>query len=176
MKTTDPQDELFDIVDENDYVIGTAKRGEVHKNKKLIHRAVNILVFKRAELLIQKRSNTKDTYPNYWTSSCSGHVLSNDTYENTAFRELQEELGVMSNNLTFLTKTIIYYPQETEYMSYYRVDLPKNQKIKINTKEISEYKFIQLDKLILNRKIKQSKFTPDFEHIIDHYLKSNNHN
>jgi isopentenyldiphosphate isomerase len=117
---------------------------------------------------LQKRSGTKDMYPNYWTASCSGHVSSGDTYENAAIRELQEELGIINKNLTFMTKTIITYPKETEYVSYYKITIPKDQKIIINNEEISEYKFVAIKELIST--YNDMQLTPDFEYIISHYL------
>ena len=75
MKYTDNQNELFDIVDEDDQVIGQATRGEVHRNKNLIHRSIGVCVFNsKGEIYLQKRSSTKDTDPGKWTISCSGHV------------------------------------------------------------------------------------------------------
>ena len=166
MKTTDPQDELFDVVDKKDNIIGATTRSIANKNKNLIHRAVTVLVFKSNELLVQRRSGTKDTYPNYWTSSCSGHVLAGDTYEPSAIRELEEELGVFRKGLTFLKKKIIRYPSETECMSFYAVNLKKEETIQINKREISEFKFLKLNKTILSNFIKSEKVTPDFEYAI----------
>ena len=78
MKISDNQNEIFDVVDENDKVIGQARRGEAHRNKKLIHRSVGVLVFnKKGELFLQQRSATKDTDPLKWTISASGHVSHN---------------------------------------------------------------------------------------------------
>jgi isopentenyldiphosphate isomerase len=75
MKTTDNQNELFNIVDEKDNVVGQATRGEVHKNKSLIHRSVGVVVFNsRGEIFLQQRSAGKDTDPRKWTISASGHV------------------------------------------------------------------------------------------------------
>ncbi len=86
--------EIFDVVDENDRVIGQRPRGEVHREK-LLHRAVHILVFnKRGELFLQRRSRWKDMHPRDWDSSAAGHVNSGDDYATTAPRELEEELGI----------------------------------------------------------------------------------
>jgi len=86
--------EEFAVVDENDRVIGTAPRREVHGNN-LRHRAVHIFLFNRAgELLLQKRSRWKDQHPELWDSSAAGHVGAGEEYDATAARELREELGV----------------------------------------------------------------------------------
>lgn len=89
--------EIFDIVDENDEVTGTATRGEVHANK-LVHRAVHVFVFnKRGDLLLQKRSSLKDACPGLWDSSVSGHLDSGEFYDAAAVRELEEEMGIVAS-------------------------------------------------------------------------------
>jgi 16S rRNA (adenine1518-N6/adenine1519-N6)-dimethyltransferase len=86
--------ERFPIVDENDREIGTASRQEVHENN-FRHRAIHILIFNETgELLLQKRSPWKDRHPLLWDSSAAGHVEANEPYDETAARELDEELGV----------------------------------------------------------------------------------
>ena len=86
--------ERFPIVDENDQEIGTATRQEVHENN-FRHRAVHMLIFNgTGELLLQKRSPWKDRHPLLWDSSAAGHVEANEQYDESAARELEEELGV----------------------------------------------------------------------------------
>ena len=89
-------EDIFDIVNERDEVIGRAPRSEVHA-RGLLHRAVHVLVFNaRGEIFLQKRSMTKDRQPGVWDSSASGHVDSGEDYDTTAVRELREELGWQS--------------------------------------------------------------------------------
>jgi 16S rRNA (adenine1518-N6/adenine1519-N6)-dimethyltransferase len=86
--------EIFDVVDADDQVTGTATRAEVHAQK-LTHRAVHVFVFnKRGDLLLQKRSLLKDMCPGLWDSSVSGHLDSGESYEAAAVRELSEEMGI----------------------------------------------------------------------------------
>ncbi len=86
-------EDIFDIVDEQDRVVGRAPRREVHA-KNLHHRATHILVHDAAgRVFLQRRSLTKDTFPGCWDSSCSGHVDTGEDYETAARRELGEELG-----------------------------------------------------------------------------------
>lgn len=94
--TANINEEYFDVVDENDQIIEQLTRAEVHR-RKLLHRAVHVFMFRSdGTLLIHKRSETKEEFPSVWTSSCSGHVSAGEDYDNTAVRELQEELGVES--------------------------------------------------------------------------------
>jgi 16S rRNA (adenine1518-N6/adenine1519-N6)-dimethyltransferase len=86
--------ELFDVVDEQDHPIAVATRGHVHAQG-LRHRAVHIFVFNKAgELFLQRRSRWKDVHPLLWDSSAAGHVNAGQEYDETAGRELTEELGV----------------------------------------------------------------------------------
>ena len=86
--------ERFAVVDREDRVIGDAPRATVHGDN-LLHRAVHILLFNDAgELFLQKRSRLKDRHPGVWDSSAAGHVDAGEDYDDTAKRELYEELGV----------------------------------------------------------------------------------
>jgi len=95
METTDNQDELFVVVDKNDKVVGYRTRKECHQNKTLIHRSVGMVISNaKGEILLQKRSLTKDLYPGFYSSSCSGHLKKGEDYQKAAEREIKEELGV----------------------------------------------------------------------------------
>ena len=88
-------EEIFDVVNQRDEVVGQAPRREVHRTG-LKHRAVHVLVFNaRGEVFLQKRSMTKDTFPGAWDSSASGHLDTKEEYDACALREVREELGVV---------------------------------------------------------------------------------
>lgn len=92
-------DEMFDVVDEEDQVVGQETRDIVHRQD-LLHRAVHIFVFnKRKELFLQKRSRLKDRHPGVWDSSAAGHLNAGEAYLETAIRELEEELGIVGEEL-----------------------------------------------------------------------------
>jgi isopentenyl-diphosphate delta-isomerase type 1 len=92
MHSTD--NEILEIVDSHDKVIGSATRGEIHRQG-FLHRAVHIFVFNKAgQVYIQRRSLSKDRHPGKLDSSAAGHVDPGESYEQTAIRELGEELGI----------------------------------------------------------------------------------
>jgi len=97
--------ESLDIVDNQDRVVGSLSRGEIHR-RGLMHRSVHVLVFDgEGSILLQKRSMQKDQCAGMWDTSCAGHVESGDDYAVTAPRELEEELGFApSSKLTVLFK------------------------------------------------------------------------
>lgn len=87
-------EEIFDVVDDRDRIVGKQTRREVHR-RGLKHRAVHVLVFNpRGEVFLQKRSFKKDTFPGAWDSSASGHLDSGESYDACAVRESREEIGL----------------------------------------------------------------------------------
>jgi isopentenyl-diphosphate delta-isomerase type 1 len=114
MHTTDNQQELFIVVDKNDNILEYRTRYECHHDKSLIHRTVGVLIYNRhGELLLQKRSLTKDLDPGLWGVSVGGHVTKGQTDEEAAMREMKEELGI-STRIHPLKKWIMYSKWETE--------------------------------------------------------------
>lgn len=112
--------EFFEIVDENDEVIGLARRSECHGNPGLVHRVAHVLVFnRRGELLLQKRSMNKDIQPGRWDTSVGGHLDPGETYYDAALREMREELGISGVPITFLYKSRIRNEIESENVATY---------------------------------------------------------
>jgi isopentenyl-diphosphate delta-isomerase type 1 len=86
--------EILEIVDEDDHVIGTATRAEIHR-KGLLHRSVHLFIFNSSgSMYVQRRSAVKDRHPLKLDSSAAGHVDPGESYATTAVRELEEELGI----------------------------------------------------------------------------------
>lgn len=85
--------EKLDAVDENDVVVETLPRPEIHATKRL-HRAVHVFLTNRPgdEIYLQKRSHLKDSHPGRWDSSASGHVDPGESYHDCAVREMWEEV------------------------------------------------------------------------------------
>jgi isopentenyldiphosphate isomerase len=89
-----PADELVIIVDRDNNVVGSATRGKMRADR-LPHRCAYILVFNsRGELYVQKRTVIKDIYPGYWDPAAGGVMQVGESYEESAAREVGEELGV----------------------------------------------------------------------------------
>lgn len=123
MNEREVSQELLDVVDENDQVIAVKTRGEIHA-KRLMHRAVHILVFNdKQQLFIQKRSMTKDENPGLWDTSAAGHVDSGEDYESCAIRELDEELGIqVKSSLQYLFQMSPELANGMEHAAVYRYD------------------------------------------------------
>jgi len=87
--------EYLDLVDENDKVIGKEDRNIIYKNGWKNFRVINIIIFtKDNKILLPQRSENRRVFPNCYDCSVGGHVDSGETYEEAAYRELKEELGI----------------------------------------------------------------------------------
>ncbi len=114
-------DELFDVVDEQDRVIGVRPRHEVHRLG-LRHRAVHVLLFNRAgEVFLQKRSAFKDSEPGKKSTSCAGHLDAGEGYAAAAVRELGEELGLTPAQIPALTRLFKLPPSHATGMEFVEI-------------------------------------------------------
>lgn len=163
---SDIPEEMFDVVDGQDHVIGQAPRSEVHA-RKLLHRAVHIFVFNSAgQLLIHKRSATKDEYPHCYTSSASGHLAAGETYAIAAARELKEELGLVSP-LKYLT-TLPAGPEtafEHSALFWTRTDTAPV----FDPEEIASGRYLELTQIAAMIADDPAQFTPPFRMLFDWY-------
>jgi isopentenyl-diphosphate delta-isomerase type 1 len=138
--------ELFDVVDADDQVLRVESRSTVHREK-LFHRAVHIFVFNsKGELYLQRRSMTKDTAPDKWVSSCSGHVDSGEDYDQAAPRELAEEIGLhASDGLERVFKDAPCKQTGYEFVWVYRCHA--EGPFKLDPTEVSEGQWIEIKHL-----------------------------
>jgi isopentenyldiphosphate isomerase len=87
-------EEILDVVDENDNVIGQEPRSKIHREG-LFHREVHVLfITPNKEIIFQKRGINKDSYPGLLDATVGGHVSQGETYETAALKEMEEETGI----------------------------------------------------------------------------------
>src|SRR6185312_9838509 len=98
LNSASPPDELFDVVDEDGAPTGEVKRrAEVHRDGDW-HRAFHLWIVARSqdgvsEILFQRRSARKDTWPGRLDIAVGGHYRSGETIEDVV-REIDEEVGI----------------------------------------------------------------------------------
>ena len=89
------QDEIVPIVDRDDNIVDEVPR-HVMRSRSMRHRVTYIFVFDSSgRLFVQKRTPTKDLYPGYYDLAAGGVVCIGESYEASAKREAQEELGII---------------------------------------------------------------------------------
>ena len=90
--------EYFDVVDESGRPTGAiVSREEAHR-KGVPHRTAHVWIVRPGargyEILLQKRSEEKDSFPGLYDTSSAGHIPAGDEPLRSAVRELYEELGI----------------------------------------------------------------------------------
>ncbi|KAJ3695423.1 hypothetical protein LUZ60_000800 [Juncus effusus] len=111
-ETEHHQEEFLDVLTKSGEKTGVAKpRGLVHRDGDY-HRAVHVWIYAEStgELLLQKRSDCKDSWPGQWDISSAGHISAGDSSVLSARRELEEELGIKLPNDAF--ELLFVYLQE----------------------------------------------------------------
>ncbi len=152
--------DFFEIVDDDDQVIGLRPRSECHGNPDLVHRVSHVLVFNSAgNLLLQKRSLLKDVQPGKWDTSVGGHVDPGENYLQAAYREMEEELGVTGQPLKVLYSSKIRNNFESENVMTYLVVY--DGKICFNRTEIDEIRFWTPSEI--DEALGRGILTPNFE-------------
>lgn len=91
--------EWVEWVDEHDRVIEVVTRPRMRADN-LRHRSAAVVVLSTdGRLLVHRRADTKDLRPGWWDVCVGGVVSVGETYEETAIRELAEEIGVVGARL-----------------------------------------------------------------------------
>ena len=110
-------EEIFDIVDENgNPTRETVSRAKAHEDG-IRHRTAHIWVVREingeAEVLLQKRSLNKDSFPGKYDTSSAGHIQAGDEPLESAMRELSEELGIQAG------------PKDLQFAGTFRIQFEK---------------------------------------------------
>lgn len=90
--------EYFDVCDENGNPTGQIVERSIAHRDGIMHRTAHIWVIRnvdgRYQILLQKRSMNKDSFPGRFDTSSAGHIQAGDEVMESAQRELYEELGI----------------------------------------------------------------------------------
>ncbi|MFF8846149.1 NUDIX hydrolase [Streptomyces sp. NPDC015127] len=156
-----PAEEILDIVDEQDRVIGQAPRGEAYA-RGLRHRCVFVLA-RDAEgrVFVHRRTATKLVFPSLYDMFVGGVVGAGESYDDAALREAEEELGVSGLPRPVPLFTFLYEgagdPAQTWWSSVYEVrcTLPVNPQVE----EVAWYGF--LTDAELEERLREWEWVPD---------------
>lgn len=161
------QEELLEIVDTQGNTIGTALRSEIHGNPSLLHKVVHVLVFnEKGDLLLQKRSMNKDVAPGKWDTSVGGHVPNGEDLITATLREMEEELGIVSEDIKPLYSYIHSNHYESELV--FTHSCIHNGPFTFNREEIDEVRFWSMNEI--KSFIGRDVLSDNFESEIGKYL------
>ena len=95
--------EYLDIVDQHGNPTGEIIDRETAHREGILHRTSHVWVLRKGsggsdssdtEVLLQKRSQNKDSFPGCYDISSAGHIPAGVDWLPSALRELEEELGI----------------------------------------------------------------------------------
>lgn len=100
--------EFFDVIDDKGNPTGRRKERSLAHREGTLHKTAHVWIVRPNEyntfdVLLQKRSRSKDSDPGCYDISSAGHILAGTKMLPSALRELKEELGIqaMLSDLTF---------------------------------------------------------------------------
>lgn len=121
-------DELLDIVDTSDIVIGQRWRSEIYQEGACNFRVVNAFLLNNAgKLWIPRRASGKKLFPMCLDMSMGGHVAAGESYEEAFARELMEELNLDVRQIECRTlgKLSPYQHGVSAFMTVYEIKLER---------------------------------------------------
>ena len=156
-------------VDEQDQLLGSLPRSEL-RERDLIGRATYILLFNGVgELCVHRRTLSKATYPGYWDVAAGGMVHSEESYVQSAARELAEELGVKEVSLTAHERFFFDHPGNRVWCAVFSAtwDGP----LQLQPEEVLEAGFLSLDQVLDHSTV--ASYCPDSMAALQRYLAAN---
>jgi isopentenyldiphosphate isomerase len=166
--STEPGEELVDVVDENGRTVGTVTRREI-RARRLSHRCTYILVFNsREELFIHLRTEMKDVYPGHWDVTVGGVLAAGETFDDGARREGREELGVEID----LVPLFAFRYQDAATMVHSMVYRGRHDgPFQLQPEEVVRGEFLPIEDVLI--RAEQTPFCPDGLAVLRKYLESN---
>ncbi len=152
--------EYFDIVDDDGLPTGEIVSRERAHREGVPHRTAHVWIVRPGdrgyEVLLQKRSPEKDSFPGLYDTSSAGHIPAGDEPLESAIRELAEELGIESapGDLRFAGTFRIRYEKEfhgelfrdNEFANVYVYCGPIKE-MKLQQSEVSEVRWFDLEEV-----------------------------
>lgn len=160
-----PADEIVALVDGRNHVIGATTRRAM-RAKNLAHRSTYILVFNsQGQLYVQKRTTTKDVFPGYYDPATGGVVLSGESYEQSAVRELAEEMGIRDVPLTRLFDFYFSDPGTRVWGGVFSCTY--DGLLTLQAEEVESVSLLTVDEIFQRAQVEP--FTPDGLYVVQRY-------
>ena len=159
------------LVDKNDKVLGCKEKFEAHHRPVLLHRAISVIILDSSgtKMLLQKRNADKPTWPLFWSNACCTHPYMDESYLDCASRRLKEEMGFevpLTEKLRF-----VYEADYDKVWGEHEHDVVFEGKydgeIKSDPQEVADWKWMRVDDLKKDIRVKPEIYTPWFKLILE---------
>ena len=159
------------LVDRNDNPMGLMPKLEAHE-KGVLHRAFSVFILnQKSQLMLQRRALDKYHSPGLWTNTCCSHPRESESNIEAGVRRLKEEMGFTTPLMpmfSFIYKSkfdngLTEHEFDHVLLGYY------DKQPFINKIEVSDWKWMSLDKIILEIKNKPEDFTVWFKIIFERF-------
>jgi isopentenyldiphosphate isomerase len=150
--------EIYDVVDEDDNIIGKATRKEVH-TKHLIHRSIMFFIFdKKGRIFVNQRTKNKEFFKEYWSIALGGHINAGETYDEAVVREAKEEANI-DDKPFFMGSFNLRIPNKSDNENARVYGFVTDKKLKLDPYEIKQGRFMTMEEML--EKIEKEKFLPE---------------
>lgn len=165
--------ELFDVIDQKGNPTGEVVTREKAHEDGIPHRTAHIWIIRkqneRVQVLLQKRSKNKDSFPGKYDTSSAGHIQAGDEPLESAIRELEEELGIKAvpEELPFAGTFPIWFEKkfhgklfkdsEIAFVYVYS-KLVDEKKLVLQEEEVESVEWFDLEELYENCEKQRDKF------------------
>ncbi|MEL4168569.1 MULTISPECIES: NUDIX hydrolase [unclassified Pseudomonas] len=159
--------ELIAWVDENDNLLGSLVRSEL-RERGLIGRGTYIMLFNSAgELCVHRRTLSKAIYPGFWDVAAGGMVQANETYAESAARELAEELGV--SGVPLMAHDHFYFEDPGSRLWCSAFSAVWDGPLVLQPEEVLEARFLSIGQVL--EEIRCKPYCPDSLAALERYLR-----
>ena len=165
------------IVDDDDNIVGEMQLFDAMAAGKNL-RVSHILVISSQGLMLLQQRGPNIMAPNLWNAAAAGHVDAGDTYESTAVKELEEEMGLTTSaeQLNYLGK--IHMPVKSDNGDHAKFHVgywvQNDGEVHPDPEEVSDYKWVSVEELEAAITKNPSDFTEAFVHFAKLYIEQLN--
>jgi isopentenyldiphosphate isomerase len=157
-------DEVVALVDEDGSVVGSAPRSVVRRDN-LRHAATAVLVRDPSRrIYLHRRSDIKDWAPGQWDVAAGGVIASGEEPDDSALRELEEELGINGVELVPLGRHL--YEDDTTRCFEHVYEVTWDGPVRHQPEEVVDGRWVTMDELRALLEDSTVPFVPDTRQLL----------
>ena len=180
--------EYIDVVNEKGQPTGETVSRDVAHRDGIRHRTAHVWIVRkesgRTQILLQKRSEDKDSFPGKYDTSSAGHIPAGCSPRESALRELKEELGIEAGPDQLAYAGTFHNKYEKEFHGrmfrddevtwiYVFQDPVRIEDMTIQKSELSEVRWFDLDEIWDEIRVDRERFcvpTPGLKVLRDYLM------